>query len=135
MIVSVFGQRAWAPVGVLASLAIWFRQRRVALAEGQTADGQRPVDRNLLELKMVQVVFRHGARSPLKPLPLEEQVSGRQARTMLRAGRLTWTRAARAFMWEKGPVWGQRTRGQTAGAGAGQALAPVRPPLLHRPPS
>uniref|UniRef100_A0A8C0WJM1 Lysophosphatidic acid phosphatase type 6 n=1 Tax=Castor canadensis TaxID=51338 RepID=A0A8C0WJM1_CASCN len=66
--------RAWAPVGVLASLAIWFRQRRVALAEGQTADGQRPVDRNLLELKMVQVVFRHGARSPLKPLPLEEQV-------------------------------------------------------------
>lgn len=61
--------RVWAPVGVLASLAYCFHQRRVALAEQRA-----PVDRNLLELKMVQVVFRHGARSPLKPLPLEEQV-------------------------------------------------------------
>lgn len=61
--------RVWAPVGVLASLAYCFHQRRVALAEKRA-----PVDRNLLELKMVQVVFRHGARSPLKPLPLEEQV-------------------------------------------------------------
>lgn len=61
--------RVWAPVGVLASLAYCFHQRRVALAEQRA-----PVDRDLLELKMVQVVFRHGARSPLKPLPLEEQV-------------------------------------------------------------
>lgn len=61
--------RVWAPVGVLASLAYCFHQRRVALAEPRA-----PVNRNLLELKMVQVVFRHGARSPLKPLPLEEQV-------------------------------------------------------------
>ncbi|XP_016057826.1 PREDICTED: lysophosphatidic acid phosphatase type 6 [Miniopterus natalensis] len=38
------------------------------------ADGEPPVDRRLLQLKMVQVVFRHGARSPLKQLPLEEQV-------------------------------------------------------------
>ncbi|OBS74731.1 hypothetical protein A6R68_14734 [Neotoma lepida] len=66
--------RVWAPVGVLASLAYCFHQRRVALAEHRAPDGQRPVDRSLLELKMVQVVFRHGARSPLKPLPLEEQV-------------------------------------------------------------
>ncbi|XP_055459789.1 lysophosphatidic acid phosphatase type 6 [Psammomys obesus] len=66
--------RPWAPVGVLASLAYCFHQRRVALAEPRAPDGQRPVDRSLLELKMVQVVFRHGARSPLKPLPLEEQV-------------------------------------------------------------
>ncbi|CAO2599318.1 Lysophosphatidic acid phosphatase type 6 [Lemmus lemmus] len=65
--------RVWAPVGVLASLAYCFHQRRVALAEHRAPDGQRPVDRSLLELKMVQVVFRHGARSPLKPLPLEEQ--------------------------------------------------------------
>lgn len=68
--------RAWAPVGVLTSLAYCFHQRRVALAEPRAPDGQRPVDRSLLELKMVQVVFRHGARSPLKPLPLEEQVRG-----------------------------------------------------------
>lgn len=66
--------RVWAPVGVLASLAYCFHQRRVALAEHPAPGGQRPVDRSLLELKMVQVVFRHGARSPLKPLPLEEQV-------------------------------------------------------------
>lgn len=66
--------RVWAPVGVLASLAYCFHQRRVALAEHRVPDGQCPVDRSLLELKMVQVVFRHGARSPLKPLPLEEQV-------------------------------------------------------------
>lgn len=68
--------RLWAPVGVLTSLAYCFHQRRVALAEPQAPGGQRPVDRNLLELKMVQVVFRHGARSPLKQLPLEEQVRG-----------------------------------------------------------
>lgn len=68
--------RVWAPVGVLTSLAYCFHQRRVALAEPRAPDGQRPVDHNLLELKMVQVVFRHGARSPLKQLPLEEQVRG-----------------------------------------------------------
>uniref|UniRef100_A0A2R9AI95 acid phosphatase n=1 Tax=Pan paniscus TaxID=9597 RepID=A0A2R9AI95_PANPA len=73
MITGVFSMRLWTPVGVLTSLAYCLHQRRVALAELQEADGQRPVDRSLLKLKMVQVVFRHGARSPLKPLPLEEQ--------------------------------------------------------------
>lgn len=76
MITEVFRARLWAPVGVLTSLAYWFHQRQVALAELREANGQHPVDRSLLELKMVQVVFRHGARSPLKPLPLEEQVRG-----------------------------------------------------------
>uniref|UniRef100_A0A8D2F0F9 acid phosphatase n=1 Tax=Theropithecus gelada TaxID=9565 RepID=A0A8D2F0F9_THEGE len=74
MITGVFSMRLWTPVGVLTSLAYCLHQRRVALAELQGADDQRPVDRSLLKLKMVQVVFRHGARSPLKPLPLEEQV-------------------------------------------------------------
>nr|AHW56675.1 lysophosphatidic acid phosphatase 6 isoform D [Homo sapiens] len=73
MITGVFSMRLWTPVGVLTSLAYCLHQRRVALAELQEADGQCPVDRSLLKLKMVQVVFRHGARSPLKPLPLEEQ--------------------------------------------------------------
>lgn len=77
MITSVFNKRLWAPVGVLTSLAYCFHQRRVALAELRATDGQGPADRSLLELKMVQVVFRHGARSPLKPLPLEEQVRDR----------------------------------------------------------
>lgn len=76
MITEFLRVRLWAPVGVLTSLAYWFHQRRVALAKLREADGQHPVDRSLLELKMVQVVFRHGARSPLKQLPLEEQVSG-----------------------------------------------------------
>ncbi|MBZ3875398.1 Lysophosphatidic acid phosphatase type 6 [Sciurus carolinensis] len=74
MITNVFNMRVWAPVGVLTSLAYCFHQRRVALAELRAAGDQGPADRSLLELKMVQVVFRHGARSPLKPLPLEEQV-------------------------------------------------------------
>lgn len=74
MITRVFSVRMWAPVGVLTSLAYRPHQRREALAELRRADGQRPVDRSLLELEMVQVVFRHGARSPLRPLPQEEQV-------------------------------------------------------------
>ncbi|XP_062962160.1 lysophosphatidic acid phosphatase type 6 [Cynocephalus volans] len=74
MITGVFSMRVWAPAGVLTSLAYCLHQRRVALAELRGADGQHPVDRSLLELKMVQVVFRHGARTPLKQLPQEEQV-------------------------------------------------------------
>ncbi|XP_032320336.1 lysophosphatidic acid phosphatase type 6 isoform X1 [Camelus ferus] len=73
MIPGVFRVRVWAPVGVLTSLAYCLHQRRVALAEPRGADDRSPVDPSLLELKMVQVVFRHGARSPLKPLPQEEQ--------------------------------------------------------------
>ncbi|XP_064333746.1 lysophosphatidic acid phosphatase type 6 isoform X1 [Camelus dromedarius] len=74
MIPGVFRVRVWAPVGVLTSLAYCLHQRRVALAEPRGSDDRSPVDPRLLELKMVQVVFRHGARSPLKPLPQEEQV-------------------------------------------------------------
>ncbi|TEA19784.1 hypothetical protein DBR06_SOUSAS22410012 [Sousa chinensis] len=67
MISRIFRVRMWAPVGVLTSLAYCLHERR-------GADDQNSVDRSLLELKMVQVVFRHGARSPLKALPREEQV-------------------------------------------------------------
>ncbi|XP_007130853.1 lysophosphatidic acid phosphatase type 6 [Physeter macrocephalus] len=74
MISRVFRVRMWAPVGVLTSLAYCLHQRRVALAEQRGDDDQNSVDRRLLELKMVQVVFRHGARSPLKALPRKEQV-------------------------------------------------------------
>ncbi|XP_039697313.1 lysophosphatidic acid phosphatase type 6 isoform X2 [Pteropus medius] len=76
MIARAFGARLWAPLGVLASLGYYYlQQRRLTLAHPRAADGQQqPVDRNLLKLKMVQVVFRHGARSPLKPLPQQEQV-------------------------------------------------------------
>uniref|UniRef100_A0A8C7C5H7 acid phosphatase n=1 Tax=Neovison vison TaxID=452646 RepID=A0A8C7C5H7_NEOVI len=73
MIGGVFSVRMWAPVGFLTSLAYCVHQRRTARAEPSRAENQHPVDRSQLELKMVQVVFRHGARSPLKPLPQEEQ--------------------------------------------------------------
>lgn len=71
--------RVWAPVGILGSVALGFQQRRVALAEPQS------VERRSLELKKVLVVFRHGARSPLKLLPHMEQVSivGGQATSVL----------------------------------------------------
>lgn len=68
--------RTWASVGVLDSLGYCIHQRRESLAKLRGADSQHPVDRRLLELKMVQVVFRHGARSPLKPLLQNEQVRG-----------------------------------------------------------
>ncbi|EHB13411.1 Lysophosphatidic acid phosphatase type 6 [Heterocephalus glaber] len=44
----------------------------VALAVLWADHGQHPIDCSLLELKMVQVMFRHGACSPLKVLLLEE---------------------------------------------------------------
>lgn len=65
--------RVWAPLGIVGTLVFGLQQRRVARAEPQAVE-HRP-----LELKMVQVVFRHGARSPLKPLPHTEQVSGGRA--------------------------------------------------------
>ncbi|XP_069863647.1 lysophosphatidic acid phosphatase type 6 [Dipodomys merriami] len=74
MLAGAFRGRRWAPVGVLASLAFCLHRRRVAQAEQRAADGRCPADRRELELRMVQVVFRHGARSPLHQLPLEEQV-------------------------------------------------------------
>lgn len=96
--------RVWAPVGVLASLAYCFHQRRIALAEHRAPGGQHPVDRSLLELKMVQVVFRHGARSPLKPLPVEEQVRGGPLRC--------WWDPPSGFPWpQRGSGWVQ-TRGK-----------------------
>lgn len=86
MIAGVFSARTWVPVGVLAALAYCAHRRRVARAEPRGPDGRQPVDRSQLELKMVQVVFRHGARSPLKPLPQKQQVRGRPGRGLLRRG-------------------------------------------------
>ncbi|XP_074014472.1 lysophosphatidic acid phosphatase type 6 [Numenius arquata] len=57
-----------ARLGVLGGLALWAQGRRRAAA----AAGAAPEcggERRDLELKLVQVVFRHGARTPLRPLP------------------------------------------------------------------
>uniref|UniRef100_A0A8C6Z662 Acid phosphatase 6, lysophosphatidic n=1 Tax=Nothoprocta perdicaria TaxID=30464 RepID=A0A8C6Z662_NOTPE len=46
-------------VALLGALAAWAQRRRAAAAGGQRE----------LDLKLVQVVFRHGARTPLRPVP------------------------------------------------------------------
>ncbi|NXC83159.1 PPA6 phosphatase, partial [Cercotrichas coryphoeus] len=58
-----WGVRLW----VLGGLAAWTQRRRAAAAAGPEGDeGGRRRD---LELRLVQVVFRHGARTPLRPIP------------------------------------------------------------------
>ncbi|NXR81411.1 PPA6 phosphatase, partial [Pycnonotus jocosus] len=55
-----WGVRLW----VLGGLAAWTQRRRAAAAGWD--EGERRRD---LELRLVQVVFRHGARTPLRPIP------------------------------------------------------------------
>ncbi|NXG46186.1 PPA6 phosphatase, partial [Psilopogon haemacephalus] len=50
-----------ARLGLLGGLALWTQRQKAAAAASQ--------ERRDLELKLVQVVFRHGARTPLRPLP------------------------------------------------------------------
>ncbi|NXF01344.1 PPA6 phosphatase, partial [Smithornis capensis] len=51
---------------VLGGLAAWAQRRRAAAAAAR--DGGAG-ERRELELRLVQVLFRHGARTPLQPLP------------------------------------------------------------------
>ncbi|CAM4455645.1 lysophosphatidic acid phosphatase type 6 [Lepidochelys kempii] len=64
----------WARAGVVGTLAFCVHQKRVALAELRRDKTQYSSDRPQLELKLVQVIFRHGARTPLRPIPKPEQV-------------------------------------------------------------
>ncbi|NXH49173.1 PPA6 phosphatase, partial [Dicaeum eximium] len=58
-----WGVRLW----VLGGLAAWAQRRRAAAAAGgDPGEGGRRQD---LELRLVQVAFRHGARTPLRPIP------------------------------------------------------------------
>ncbi|XP_042666789.1 lysophosphatidic acid phosphatase type 6 isoform X2 [Centrocercus urophasianus] len=52
-------------LGLLGGLAAWTQRRRAAAAAQGPAGGER----RELELRLVQVVFRHGARTPLRPVP------------------------------------------------------------------
>ncbi|KAM6293415.1 lysophosphatidic acid phosphatase type 6 isoform 2-T2 [Porphyrio hochstetteri] len=54
-------------LGLLGGLALWAQRRRAAAAAAR--DGGDGGERRDLELRLVQVVFRHGARTPLRPLP------------------------------------------------------------------
>lgn len=59
---------------MLGGLAAWTQRRRAAAAawDGGEGEGGRRRD---LELRLVQVVFRHGARTPLRPIPGAAPVS------------------------------------------------------------
>uniref|UniRef100_A0A8D0H449 Lysophosphatidic acid phosphatase type 6 n=1 Tax=Sphenodon punctatus TaxID=8508 RepID=A0A8D0H449_SPHPU len=65
----------WARVSVLGTLAYCLHNRRAAWAEWRKAQAQPSSDGHQLELelKLVHVIFRHGARTPLRPLPIAEQ--------------------------------------------------------------
>ncbi|XP_041276925.1 lysophosphatidic acid phosphatase type 6 isoform X1 [Onychostruthus taczanowskii] len=64
-----WGVRLW----VLGGLAAWTQRRRAAAAAAGREGGEGG-RRGELELRLVQVVFRHGARTPLRPIPGAEPV-------------------------------------------------------------
>ncbi|NWZ00913.1 PPA6 phosphatase, partial [Loxia curvirostra] len=64
-----WGVRLW----VLGGLGAWTQRRRAAAAAAQWDDSESG-RRQYLELRLVQVVFRHGARTPLRPIPGAEPV-------------------------------------------------------------
>ncbi|KAJ6662735.1 hypothetical protein lerEdw1_011375 [Lerista edwardsae] len=63
----------WARVGVLGTLVCCVHSTRRVLAEPRGSK-QPPSSTDQMELKLVQVLFRHGARTPLRPIPGAEQV-------------------------------------------------------------
>lgn len=65
-----WGLRLW----VLGGLAAWTQRRRAAAAAAPRDSGEGGRRRDL-ELRLVQVVFRHGARTPLRPIPGAAPVS------------------------------------------------------------
>ncbi|KAM4699627.1 lysophosphatidic acid phosphatase type 6 [Discoglossus pictus] len=64
----------WARTGLLGSMFYCIHKTRTALAEVKRDHSQHGGDGRDYELKLVQVIFRHGARTPLKPIPHKEQV-------------------------------------------------------------
>ncbi|XP_066424394.1 lysophosphatidic acid phosphatase type 6 isoform X1 [Molothrus aeneus] len=59
-----WGVRLW----VLGGLAAWTQRRRAAAAAAEWGDSEAG-RRRYLDLRLVQVLFRHGARTPLRPIP------------------------------------------------------------------
>ncbi|XP_074839584.1 lysophosphatidic acid phosphatase type 6 [Carettochelys insculpta] len=64
----------WARVGLVGILGLCLHRKWGALAELQKNKTEVSRDSQQLELKLVQVLFRHGARTPLRPVPKQEQV-------------------------------------------------------------
>ncbi|XP_060090429.1 lysophosphatidic acid phosphatase type 6 [Heteronotia binoei] len=63
----------WARTGILGALACYVHGRRRALAESSGKFSQQS-GKDQLQLKLVLVLFRHGARTPLRAIPDVEQV-------------------------------------------------------------
>ncbi|XP_040278955.1 lysophosphatidic acid phosphatase type 6 [Bufo bufo] len=64
----------WVRAGLVGSIISCLHKKRTALAEVKRDTGRPGTEDRDYELKLVQVVFRHGARTPLKPIPHKEQV-------------------------------------------------------------
>lgn len=75
----------WTRVGLLGSMFYYMHRKRMVYADHAGDGDTRRRDRDDhwrggtnrcrdYELKLVQVMFRHGARTPLKPIPHKEQV-------------------------------------------------------------
>ncbi|KAG8450125.1 hypothetical protein GDO86_002667 [Hymenochirus boettgeri] len=62
----------WLQVGLLGVVA-YYLQEKFTLFINMGEDGVSRVNPEY-ELKLVQVIYRHGARTPLKPLPHKDQV-------------------------------------------------------------
>lgn len=76
-------------LGLAGGRGLWARHQRrgAAPAEGQGAES------GALELRLVQVLFRHGARTPLRPLPGAMPVS--RGGLGAAPGGLWWPRGSR----------------------------------------
>nr|XP_014354270.1 PREDICTED: lysophosphatidic acid phosphatase type 6 [Latimeria chalumnae] len=70
--------KRWASVGVLSSgacAAVYYLRQNSLAWPGLRPDAAcGTCDSSKYELKLVQVLFRHGARTPLKPIPNSDQV-------------------------------------------------------------
>ncbi|KAJ7320432.1 hypothetical protein JRQ81_019943 [Phrynocephalus forsythii] len=67
----------WARVGLVGALAYCLHEKGRVVAEprrSKEAGGGDVQSSGRPELKLVQVLFRHGARTPLRPIPEVEQV-------------------------------------------------------------
>ncbi|XP_077335927.1 lysophosphatidic acid phosphatase type 6 [Lithobates pipiens] len=64
----------WVRTGILGSTMYCMHRKWSALAEMKQDVAQLSGVSPDYELKLVQVVFRHGARTPLKPIPHNQQV-------------------------------------------------------------
>ncbi|KAF7250992.1 Lysophosphatidic acid phosphatase type 6 [Varanus komodoensis] len=69
----------WARVGILGTLAYCLQGKRRALAEARRSRTPDGGGSEQLGLKLVLVLFRHGARTPLRPIPDVEQVEWNNA--------------------------------------------------------